>query len=466
MFQAFNVYANTPDFDEELNRQRFEEMSNIVEMRYTEEVQTIIKNYLIHRRDVAEDIISRLMLYSPIFDYYFEKYDLPKELKYLAIIESRLEPKAKSRVGALGIWQLMAPTAKELGLRIYHSVDERRDVYSSTDAACRYLKKLYNRFGDWTLAIAAYNTGQGRVSRILRESGGSSYWDIQDLLPKETSIYVPAFIAATYVFGDFNAHGLIPHRFHPDQHFTTKVKIFNHKVYLNEVARLLKIDPDTLYLINPAYKKNYIPSSPRGYNLVVPTRTRVHLQYLLDTLTTEHDIRLSAMKSFPGLEEFETDSLFAVYLQTEYIVRQDERLSDICAMFELEEGQLKYWNNLRTEALKQGMILDIPIPIISGKFLMCDLVGLQEVIDLEYIDLSQLKNPLSIGKWVSERAILDINKATVLYQSEMDEANKERIRVPAGIPIQRLSSLLDKKIHTESESKNQLVAGFLMPIED
>ena len=203
-FLSFGAKANSPDFDEELTRARFENMTSIVEMRYTEEVQTIIRNYLVNRRSVAEDVVSRMMLYSPIFDYYFEKYDLPKELIFLAIIESRLEPKAKSRVGALGIWQLMAPTAKELGLRIYHSVDERRDVYRSTDAACRYLKKLHNRFGDWTLAIAAYNSGQGRVSRILSESGGSTYWDIQDLLPRETSIYVPAFIAATFVFSDFN----------------------------------------------------------------------------------------------------------------------------------------------------------------------------------------------------------------------------------------------------------------------
>jgi membrane-bound lytic murein transglycosylase D len=458
--------ANTSEFNEDLHRAQFEKMTSIVEMRYTPEVQTIIRKYLGVRRKISEDVVSKMMLYSPIFDYYFEKYDLPKELLYLAIIESRLEPKARSRVGALGIWQLMAPTAKELGLRIYHSVDERRDVYRSTDAACRYLKQLYKRFGDWTLAIAAYNTGQGRVSRILRESGGKTYWDIRELLPRETAIYVPAFIAATYVFSDYNAHGLIPSRFHPDVHYTTQVTIFNHKVYLREVARLLNIDVDRLYEINPAYKKNYIPSSPRGYNLVVPTRTENHLQYLLDTLAYEHDIRLVKIDSFETTGFYGVDSLYDIYIQTEYIVRKEETLDDIAEMFDLTSAQIRYWNNLRSEEVAQGMILDIPVPILSGKFLMSDLLGTQLMNNVGLLATRQLKLRKGLSHWLKDQSVKRLNQITVAYHNELLDAERERITTQQAIPLNTLSSLLKKHISISGASKTKITSGDLIVVSN
>ncbi len=367
-----SVQAVSTAYDEASWRHDLTAMHNIVDMRFTPEVNSYLRTYLVNGRHKSENILRRMMLYFPIIERKIEEAQLPEELKYIAIVESALDPHARSRSGALGLWQFMAPTAKDYGIRIYHSVDERKDPYRATEAAIAYFSRLYDRFGDWELVLAAYNGGPNRLAKIMAKTGISDYWSLREFLPRETANYVPAFIAATYVFKDFEKHGLIPTRSHPDFHFTTKVEIFNHKVYLKDVAKLMQIDLDTLKYINPMYKRDYIPESPHGYNLILPNRCLTYFHQLRDTLERSDFVKLALL---PELDQFQStyaDSMQDIYLHLQYLVQNKENLFTVARMFNLDILQLKYWNNLKSLHVDHGMLVDLPISLVGGKFLIRD----------------------------------------------------------------------------------------------
>lgn len=427
----------------------------LVEMRFTSEVQSYLDSYLVRNRSKSERIVSQMMLYFPLIEQMLLENDLPDELKYLAIVESALAPKARSRSGAVGLWQFMSPTARELGLRIYHSVDERSDPYRSTEAAIQYIKRLYDRFGDWELTLAAYNSGPNRVDRLMKLYGVTNYWQLRPYLPKETANYVPAYIAATYVFSDFNKHGLIPTRVHPDRHFTTKVEIYNHKVYLKDLAKVLHVDLDTLLSINPMYKRDYIPSSPHGYNLIIPYRCVPYFEALQDTLQQSEYVVVSALSADERFQPVLPDSLETAYTSIEYVIQDKENLFTVSQMFGYDVRQLKYWNNLPSLHVDHGGLIQMPLSLSQASFRMIDYKPVVHVDDIHSPSFRRLDYMNFVIRDLVDHAHQLLDMQIAQYQSEREAAQSIRLR--SGIPASFFYS--DKPLTSHESSLSTYLPG-------
>ena len=212
-----NVHGFAPDqvptWSEDIMQQRVAvlDLNSPFSLVYNRVVQSYIDLYMVRKREMSSRMLGLAELYFPTFEEYLDRHGIPLEMKYLAVVESALNPSARSRAGAVGLWQFMLPTGKIYGLKADSYIDERHDVYKSTEAACRYLKYLYRIYGDWELALAAYNCGPGNVNKAIRRAGGvKDYWKIYDYLPRETRGYVPAFIAVNYLFAHHAEHNIYP----------------------------------------------------------------------------------------------------------------------------------------------------------------------------------------------------------------------------------------------------------------
>lgn len=247
-------------------------LGSSIDVQYNAEVKRRIKQYTVNQRAMSEVLLGRSSIYFPVFEDIFQQKGLPLDLKYLSVVESGLRPKATSRSGAAGLWQFMRPTGRMMGLEINRTIDERRDIEKSTEAAADYLLYLHEKFGDWTLAIAAYNCGPGNLRKAIRKSGGKrNFWEIRKYLPKETREYVPKFIAISYVMNYYNEHDLVPEIPHDDFMNTSSAQVFE-KINLYKLSKELGIELEVMSTLNPSYIRNFIPKSEKGiYNLVLPT---------------------------------------------------------------------------------------------------------------------------------------------------------------------------------------------------
>ena len=247
-------------------------LGSSVDVKYNAEVKRRINQYTVKQRNMCEVLLGRSAIYFPVFEDIFLEKGLPQDLKYLSVVESGLRPVATSRSGAAGLWQFMRPTGRMMGLKINRTIDERRDIEKSTEAAADYLLYLHGKFDDWTLAIAAYNCGPGNLRKAIRKSGGKrSFWEIQKYLPRETREYVPKFIAMSYVMNYYYEHDLVPDVPHENFTNTSSAKVFE-KINLRRLSKELNIDLKVLKTLNPSYIRNFIPKSEDGiYNLVLPT---------------------------------------------------------------------------------------------------------------------------------------------------------------------------------------------------
>lgn len=242
---------------------------DMFEIRINKNVKKYITSYLVRGKSNTQRIIGNSTIYFPIFEEYLAAHNLPNELKYLSVIESHLNPNAVSPSGAVGLWQFMAPTAREMGLVIDDYVDERKDIYRSTDAALKYLQELHARYQDWGLAIAAYNCGPGRVDKELRNTDGTSFWDIRSSLPKETQHYLDRFIAVNYAMKNYQFYNLRPR--YPDYTLQmTQVQKIHTRFSFSKIAKLTGISLNTIVQLNPSYRKEIIPPNHNGYYLVLP----------------------------------------------------------------------------------------------------------------------------------------------------------------------------------------------------
>lgn len=258
-----------PVYSKQVLAQRLQDMGSIVNLPMDRALQRNIEGYVIRGRRSAESILGRSFLYFPIFEHYIVKHNLPTELKYIAVIESALKPTIISKVGAAGLWQLMPRTAAYYGLRIDHLVDERFDPNKSTEAALKHLAKQYKRFGDWKLAIAAYNCGAGRLLKALKKANSKRYSKIAAHLPKETQSYVRRFVAATYFFEYYLLHDLHPD--FPDYHLQlTETRKVYHKQDFQAIAEEHGIKIEVIKRLNPSYKRGLIPPHEQGNYLILP----------------------------------------------------------------------------------------------------------------------------------------------------------------------------------------------------
>ena len=329
-------------------------------IEYNSSLESVIKSYLKNRRHSMERLMSLSDYYFPLFEESLDNYDIPLEVKYLAIVESALKPRAKSRVGATGLWQFMFGTGKEYGLNVSSYVDERSDPVKSTVAASKYLARLYKIFGDWDLALAAYNSGPGNVSKAIRRSGGyENYWNIRPHLPRETAGYLPAFLATMYIFEFAEEHGFKKER--PNFHYVETDTIHVKKmITLDQVSELLDVPIEELQFLNPSYKLDVIPFiKGEDYTLRLPREA------VGKFVTNENQIYAFAEKELNKREKplpqfFDSDS------KVRYRVRSGDFLGKIARKYGVRVSQIKRWNGLRSNNLKIGQRLTIyprkPVP--------------------------------------------------------------------------------------------------------
>lgn len=266
-------YRDDIQFSEDVFIDRLSKIPAVIELPYNSLVKNSITFYTNRRRSQVSNMIGLSHYYFPIFEQALEKYGLPNELKYLAVIESALDPNAVSKAGAAGLWQFMTPTAKGLNLEVNSLVDERRDPLKSSEKAAQYLKELYSIYNDWSLAIAAYNCGMGNVNKALRRISNNStpdFWTIYPFLPSETRGYVPAFIAACYVMNYYNCHNITPALIR--RPLITDSVMVNKRVHFQQIANVLQIPIEEIRLLNPQYRKDVIPGDIHPYSLILPTQ--------------------------------------------------------------------------------------------------------------------------------------------------------------------------------------------------
>ena len=318
---------------------------------YNESLESVIKSYLKRRRQSLSRLMTLSDYYFPLFEESLDIYDIPLEVKYLAIVESALKPRAKSRVGATGLWQFMFGTGKEYGLNVSSYVDERSDPIKSTEAASKYLARLYGIFGDWDLALAAYNSGPGNVSKAIRRSGGyENYWNIRPYLPRETAGYLPAFLATMYIFEYAEEHGFTKER--PNYHYVETDTIHVKKmISLDQVSELLEVPIEELQFLNPSYKLDIIPYiKGENYTLRLPRdvvgKFVTNEEQIYKFVQAEQDKREKPLPQF-----FDSDS------KTTYRVRSGDFLGKIARKYGVRVSQLKQWNGLRSNNLKIGQRL-------------------------------------------------------------------------------------------------------------
>ena len=256
-------------------RDRLSKLPTVIDMPYNSIVRNYIERYTRRGRDQVAALLGLSLYYMPIFEQALEAEGLPLELKYLPVIESALDPNATSKHGAAGLWQFMVGTGKGLGLEVNSMVDERRDPYKSSEKAAKYLKDLYNSYGDWSLAIAAYNCGPGAVNKALRRAGGTpdtqDYWSIYYYLSPETRGYVPMFIAANYVMNYYDKHNIGPVL--PTKPLVMDTVHVSERIHFDQISNVLDIPVEELRVLNPQFRADIIPgNNERSYTLILPSR--------------------------------------------------------------------------------------------------------------------------------------------------------------------------------------------------
>jgi len=349
---------------------RISKIPSVIPLEYNQYVQRYIEVYTVKKRDQVARMLGLRKTYFPIFEAELDRAGMPMELKYLSVVESALNPHAKSRVGATGLWQFMYYTAKYYDLEINTFVDERKDPFESTKAAVRYLQLAYNTFGDWLLAIAAYNCGEGNVRKAIRRSGGQrNFWAIQNYLPRETRGYVPAFIAAMYTFHYAAEHNLYP--VNVDLNFYQDTLHLSHiDITLEEIAKLTRTDVEELTNLNPHLKLGRIPYSSEPFVL------RVNDEVGLYFAEHEREIRrvygkkredaqgLTAQKQY-DVERPKPIARTVSYQKPPgtvlvyYTVRSGDVVGTIAEKYEVSARDLAMWNGLRRYRIHVGQKLRI-----------------------------------------------------------------------------------------------------------
>lgn len=265
-----NMPDVNPIYTKEEYISRLKRIPSVIEMPYNDIAQKFIDRYSSHLRRSVSYMLGAQNFYMPIFEQALETYGLPLELKYLPVIESALNPKAVSRVGATGLWQFMLKTGKNYGLEINSLVDERRDPIKASYAAARYLSDLYKIFGDWNLVIAAYNAGPDKINKAIhRSKGKNDYWEIYPYLPKETRGYVPAFIAANYIMNYYCDHNICP--METDLPVKTDTVMVTRDIHFEQIAKVLNMDIAQIQELNPQYRRNIINGSSQPSTLKLPS---------------------------------------------------------------------------------------------------------------------------------------------------------------------------------------------------
>jgi len=342
---------------------RLDSIQKEIPLDYNEYVQAYIDLYTRHKDEMSH-VMGLSKYYFPIYEKIFREAGIPTEIKYLSIVESKLDPNAVSRVGATGPWQFMATTAKIYGLNMNDYVDERRDPIQSAYAAAAYLKDAYQEFGDWLLAIASYNCGKSNVEHAIEKAGAMDFWSIRQYLPVETRNYVPAYIAMSYVMNYAAKHNITADNWSFSAH--TDTVLVDKYVSLANVAKALNVDINDLALLNPAYKRQIIngtTAAPR--RMIIPHADQRNFTALYNALNNIDSPVVMQPQAIPAATAV---NLVDIPVSTKqagtktpdyYIVKPGETLENIAADYGLDVREIKAWNHLQTGKAVAGTRLKL-----------------------------------------------------------------------------------------------------------
>ena len=365
---------------------RLQQLNNIssINYSYNKTVQSFIDAYLIKNKQLISRMLSLSNYYFPIFEQTLDKYDLPLELKYLSIVESALNPNARSKSGARGLWQFMYPTGKQYGLEVNSYIDERNDPFKSTEAACQYFVKLYDMFGDWNLVLAAYNGGPGYIQRKLISTGKDNFWDLRPFLRRETRNYIPSFVAVSYLMTYANEYNIRPDTLQiklvPTDTFT-----INCQISFSLLSTITCVPIYEIKHLNPSYKNDIFP---------LYSKINLPLEHVNDYLLNyeSNKVFVSAVNN----KEILIDEIRHVY-----IAEDGDYLGKIASKYKLKVFQIKKWNRLKSSKLKIGdkLILYVSTSVLED-------INRIEASELEYIvrkgdtlwEISQMYDGVSIPK--------------------------------------------------------------------
>ena len=338
--------------------QRLADMNSFITLPFNETVRNYIILYSEKMPTKMSSMLALSQYYFPIFEEIFDRYGLPKELKYMAVIESAFNPVAVSRAGAKGMWQFMYNTAKMYGLTINSFVDERLDPVKSADAAARYMRDAYRIFGDWNLAISSYNCGSGNVNKAMRRSGSREFWPVYNYLPRETRGYVPAFVGAMYAFTYYREHGLVPEI----DSMPVQVDTFHIRrmLHFQQVSALTGVSVEMLKKLNPQYVHDIVPGTAKEEYVL-----RLPYQYTSKFIENEDSVYAYNAKEYfsPATLQNIAVSGSASSQRIAYKVKSGDYLGRIASRYHVTVKQIMEWNHLRNTNLRVGQVL-----YIYGKF--------------------------------------------------------------------------------------------------
>ena len=353
----------------ELLKTRLQEMDekSPFHIEYNQGLENIIKSFLKNRKRAFERLMAISEYYFPLFEEAFDKQNVPLEIKYLAVVESALNPKAVSRVGATGLWQFMYQTGKQYGLKIDSYVDERSDPLKASQAAAQYMKNMYAIFGDWDLVLASYNSGPGNVAKAIRRSGGQqNYWNIRKNLPQETQGYVPAFLATMYIYEYHKEHGIKPERA-PIKHFATDTVMIKRQMSFKQISDLIDIPVAQLQILNPSYKLNVIPSyRDQSHYLRLPQdkmavfiSNESKIYAYVDREANLREKPFQIVRPIVSQDSVNTFQRLAQAKVRYYRVKRGDNLSTIAKKYDIAVEDLKKWNNIKGNEVAYGKNLKI-----------------------------------------------------------------------------------------------------------
>lgn len=341
---------------------KLKEIPSAVNLTYNEIVKSFINAYANRISSRTEMMLGLTEYYFPIIEPILDQYKLPIELKYMVMIESAFNPKARSRVGASGLWQFMYYTGKQYGLKQNSYYDERYDVIKATHAACEYLKDMYDIFGDWSLVIAAYNCGAGNVNKAIKRSGKKDFWDIYYKLPRETRMYVPSFIAATYICNNYQNHGLCPQKI--EFPIATDTLTINRNLHFKQISEVIGLPFETITYLNPQYTRDIILGSERGgKSLRLPTKK------IFEFIEKEDSVyKFKKDEIFTKNATIVPSYNIAFYTapkdreKIKHKVVKGESVYSISNKYGVSVSQLKMWNDMRRNKVKIGWNMTVYLP--------------------------------------------------------------------------------------------------------
>lgn len=352
-----------------LLKQRLKEMDSKspFHIEYNQGLENIIKSFLRNRKKAYERLMAISEYYFPLFEDALAKQNVPLEIKYLAVVESALNPKAVSRVGATGLWQFMYQTGKQYNLNIDSYVDERSDPLKASEAAAQYMTNMYKIFGDWDLVLASYNSGPGNVAKAIRRSGGQqNFWNIRKYLPQETQGYVPAFLATMYIYEYHKEHGIVPNRA-TIKHFATDTIMIKKQISFKQISDLLDIPIAQLQLLNPQFKLNVIPAY--FYNkhylrlpldkVAVFTSNEEKIYAYVQHEAERREKPFSRFQSIAARDSIEGGESVTVSKIKFHKVRRGDNLSEIADRYDVSMSDIKKWNKLKNNKAPLGRKLKI-----------------------------------------------------------------------------------------------------------